>query len=132
VPAGAGGGSSVNVRGTLQSAARCDDVGGAMTTAQRFSGENLHRISAARALLDPAAGSAPVGEKPYLLASFQEELQKPSPDLTLAGVYVGLIAKGQVTPAKVKSVCARLCVPIGNDQAEAIARAAEQQRVAIK
>lgn len=133
VPAGGGGGSSVNVRGTLQSAARCDDVGGGtMTTSQRFSGQNLSRISAARALLDPATASAPVGEKPYLLASFQEELQKPTPDLALAGVYVGLIAKGQVTPAKVKSVGARLCVPVSNDQAEAIAQAAEQQRVAVK
>jgi hypothetical protein len=132
IPLGGGAGSSVNVRTTLQSAARCDDVGGGMPMNQRVSGANLNRIASARAILDSGGAPAESVTSPYLLANFQEELEKATPDLTLAGLYVGLIAKGPVTPTTVKQVCTRLCVKVSDGQAADIAKAAELQRVATR
>jgi len=132
VPEGAGPGPSLSARGILPSEERCDDVGGAMTTAQRYSDQNLRRISAAHAQLDPTVRS-PLGSRGApLLADFQEELEKPSPDLAAAGVYVGLLAKMPVTPEKVISVCAHLCVPVSDTQAAQIANTAELQRTTSK
>lgn len=133
VPSGAGGGASVNVRTTLASAGRCDDMdSGSMTAGQRFSGANVNRIASAQALLDPSATMENPGANPHLLATFQQEMLQSSPDLTTAGLYVALVAKGPVSADKVKSVGARLCVPVSNAQAEQIAQAAENQRVALK
>ncbi len=123
----------MNVRTTLQSAGRCDDMDSGGTTAgQRFSGANVNRIASAQALLDPTATMENPGANPHLLATFQQEMLQSSPDLTTAGLYVALVAKGPVSADKVKSVGARLCVPVSNAQAEQIAQAAENQRVALK
>lgn len=131
-PSGAGAGPSINVRGVLPSEERCDGVGGEMTSAQRYSERNLRRISAAYAQLDPAAGFSLSGKGPHMLANLQAELQRPAPDLDVAGVFVGLAAKGPVTPEKVKSVCAHLCVPLPDAHAAEIAQTAELQRTASR
>jgi hypothetical protein len=60
---------------------------------------------------------------------FQEELQKPSPNPTLAGAYLGIVAKQPVTPEMVQKVGATLCVSVSTPQADAIAAAAEDQRL---
>jgi hypothetical protein len=131
-PSGAGAGPSINVRGALPSEERCDGVGGEMTSAQRYSERNLRRISAAYAQLDPAAGYTLSGNGPHMLANLQAELQRPAPDLDVAGVFVGLAAKGPVTPEKVKSVCAHLCVSLPDSHATEIAQTAELQRTASR
>jgi hypothetical protein len=127
-PSGAGAGPSVNVGGALFSAERCDGTGGGMTTAQRYSDKNLRRASAAYAQLDPEVKTPVANKAAALLVNFQEELEKPKPDLIVAGVYVGLLARTPVTPDKVKSVCAHLCMSIPDKQAKEIAETAELQR----
>ncbi len=128
-PLSTGGGGPSAAAG-LQALARCDDVSGAMSSAAAFSGRNVQRATAARAILAPedvAEGAVP---SPYLLVSFQEEVQKPKPDVLVAGTYLGLMAKVPVTEEIVKQVAWRMCVPLDEANAESIAANAEVQRLA--
>jgi hypothetical protein len=124
---GGGGPSAVT---TLQGLARCDDVGGSTPSAVAFSARNVQRASAAREILAPADLAEGTVPSPYLMVSFQEELQKPKPDALVAGTYLGLVAKVPVTEEVVKQVAWRMCVPVADAQAEAIAHVAEVQRSA--
>jgi len=128
-PLSTGGGGPSAAAG-LQALARCDDVSGTMSSAASFSGRNVQRATAARAILAPATVSDDAVPSPYLLVSFQEEVQKPNPDLLVAGTYLGLEAKVPVTEEIVKQVAWRMCVTLDDASAGSIAAAAEVQRLA--
>jgi len=124
------GGGGPSTTASLQSLARCDDVSGTMPSAQSLSGRNVQRATAARAILAPADVADGTVPPPYLLISFQEELQKAKPDTLVAGTYLGLVADVPVTREIVKQVAWRMCVPLEDAGASAIADAAEVQRMA--
>ena len=123
-----GGGPSATT--SLQALARCDDVSGAMPSMQSLSGRNVQRATVARGVLAPADVAEGTVPPPYLLISFQEELQKARPDTLVAGTYLGLVAKVPVTEEIVKQIAWRMCVPLDDAHAKAIADAAEIQRMA--
>lgn len=125
-PAGAGGGSAQAL--SLSGADRCDDIGAKAGAAKRIAGRNLQRINSVHAMV-VKEGVAPETVAPFLLANFQEELEKGDPDLQLAGVYLGTVAVQPVTPELVQKAGAALCVDVDAREAAAIAAVAEEQRV---
>lgn len=110
----------------------CPDDGVPPTPSQaRLSGENNERIYIVAQYL--AQGLDESSSSPHvLLANFQEELEKPIPDLTLAGTYLGITSEVPVTPNLVSEVSASLCVPVTSTMAESIASVAEAQRWRLK
>lgn len=64
----------------------------------------------------------------YLLVDLQEELQKTKPDLTLAGTYLGIVAKTAITPQLTMDIGESLCAPMSQNAAELVAKVAEAQR----
>jgi len=126
-PAGAGGGGSPQAL-SLSGPDRCDDLGAKVSAAKRIAGRNLQRINEVHALV-VKPGVAPETVAPFLLANFQEELEKGDRDLQLAGVYLGTAAGRPVTPALVQRAGALLCVGVDARAAQAIAAAAEEQRL---
>ena len=96
------------------------------TLSARLDSSNLARFRRAESLMKK--GGERAGEADYLMASYQEELNKPKPDLLLAGTYLGLVAGAPMTAATIQHISRVLCVPISHDQALGIARAAEGQR----
>lgn len=94
----------------------------------RIAGENVARLGAVSANLNPVADLATLQSSAALLAGYQEALAGPKPDPMLAGTYLGLVAREPVTADAVRHVSASLCVPVGTDQATAIAHIAEGQR----
>ena len=128
VPLSSGGGGGGGLGLSLSTQPRCEGIGDRMTAADRIGGRNLARINDAQAFIArPGVDVQTVA--PYLLANLQEELQKPRPDLRLAGVYLGTTAARPVSPQVVKQVGDALCVVIGDAPAAAIAAAAEEQRI---
>jgi hypothetical protein len=75
-----------------------------------------------------APGVQPGRVAPFLIANFQEEMDKPKPDLQLAGIYLGTVAGKPVTVDTVTTIGRALCVNVGGGQAEPVAVAAETQR----
>lgn len=126
-PAGAGGGGSAQAL-SLSGADRCDDVGGKVSPAKRIAGRNLQRINEVHAMV-VKPGVRPETVAPFLLANFQEELEKSDRDVQLAGVYLGTVAVQPVTPELVQKAGAMLCVDVDAREAAAIAAVAEDQRV---
>lgn len=94
----------------------------------RIAGENVMRLGAAGAYLNPRADAATLQSSASMLAGYQDALSGAKPDPVLAGTYLGLVAKEPVTADAVQRVSASLCVPVGIDQATAIANIAEGQR----
>lgn len=125
-PVGAGGGGAAQAL-SLSGPDRCDDVGGNLSAAKRIAGRNLERINGVHAMV-VRPGVQPDTVAPFLLANFQEELEKGEPDLQLAGVYFGTAAAQPVTPELVQKAGAMLCVEVDAGEAEAIAAVAEDQR----
>jgi hypothetical protein len=126
-PLGAGGGGAAMAL-SLSGPDRCDDVGGSLSAAKRIAGRNLERINGVHAMVvQPGVQADTVA--PFLLANFQEELEKGDPDLRLAGVYLGTAASQPVTPELVQKAGAMLCVEIDAGEAAAIAAVAEDQRL---
>lgn len=64
----------------------------------------------------------------YLLANLQEELQKPRPNVTLAGTYLGIASTMPVTPALVSQLGAVLCTPVEQSIVKTVSQVAESQR----
>lgn len=124
------GGGGPSASAGLKVTGRCEDVSERMPSTARLSERNVARATAARGAVAPedvAGGKVPA---PYLMVSFQEELQKPEPDPLVAGTYLGLMAKVAVDAEVVKQVAWRMCVPLDDAQAAAIADVAESQRLA--
>lgn len=128
---GPGGGPSLNVRSTLDTSPRCEDVSPGMPSKQQLGGSNLLRLNQARALVDPSLAQSGRIASPYLMANLQEQLIKGTPSTELAGTYLGLVAKAPVTAETVKKVGFQLCARISDAEAKEIARVAEQQRAAL-
>lgn len=93
----------------------------------RLTGDNVGRIDIVAGYLAHGAQTSGATAR-YLLADLQEELEKPQPDATLAGTYLGLASAMPVTPALAADVGASLCTPLSDGEAQAIAAIAETQR----
>lgn len=107
----------------------CEDMrGGFKSPSHRMTGTNSGRLDSAGALVHPDSEAREVQVLRLLLAIFQEELQKQSPDLTLAGTYLGVAADLPITEEMVAQIADSLCVPVRKDQAASIASVAEVQR----
>lgn len=128
---GSGGGASVNVRNTLDTASRCEGVSPRMQATQQFSGGNLLRLNAARGLVDPALAASGEIASPYVMGNLQIELVKASPNTELVGTYIGLVAKAPVSADTVKKIAFQMCSKVSDTQAQEIAQIAEQQRAMI-
>lgn len=94
----------------------------------RSSGANMDRIETVAQYLSHPAQARGGATARYLLADLQEELEKPDPDLTLAGTYLGIASAMPVTPALVADIGNSLCAPVSEHAAQTIARVAEEQR----
>ncbi|HMA87976.1 MAG TPA: hypothetical protein VKP89_04450 [Burkholderiales bacterium] len=93
----------------------------------RLTGDNVGRIDVVAGYL--AQGQQANGASArYLVADLQEELEKPKPDATLAGTYLGLASAMPVTPALAADIGASLCAPVSDGAAQEIAAIAETQR----
>ncbi len=107
----------------------CEDLrGGFRNPSQRLTGANGERLDAAGAMVHPDSEAREVQALRLLLANFQEEMQKRSPDLTLAGTYLGVAADLPITDEMVEQLAESLCVPVRKEQAASIAGIAEVQR----
>jgi len=144
VPTGPGGNSGLDTSGGASStgygaegtlAGSCDDLSAeAVKSGNRLKGRNLVRINIAGAYLASDVTVAKIeksGSPRRNLANYQEELEKPSPDTTVAGIYLGLVSMHEITPEVIHRINAILCVKTGPQQAAAIARIAEEQRQSI-
>jgi len=94
----------------------------------RLNGDNLGRIDTVAQYLGQGAQGERGPTARYLLADLQEELEKPQPDLTLAGTYLGLASGMPLTPTLVSEVSESLCAPVSDHAAHDIAGVAETQR----
>lgn len=99
-----------------------------MTQEQRLSGKNLERLRAAQSELAPGFAPESVKTGLYLLADYQEELEKRRPDVTLAASYLALASTVPVTAARFRDVNALLCVSTAKVTAESIQKLAESLR----
>ena len=128
------GGGGASRAASLSGSFRCSDVGPVLALEARFSNKNMERgHEVQRALQSDATSPEDEYREHALLASFQEEMLKSSPDPTVAGTYLGLIAHTEVTPVVVKDVCFHMCVPARDTGTlEAVASNAEVVRVAVE
>lgn len=113
---------------TVAQFGRCPTPGGTLSAQARMSGNNIDRIETVSRYLTRGPKRDGGANATYLLADLQEELQKPKPDLTLAGTYLGIVAKTAITPSLAADVSESLCSPIPEDAAALVAKIAEAQR----
>lgn len=141
VPTGPGGDSGLDTSGGASSsgygaegtlAGSCDDLSAeAVKAGNRLKGKNLVRINIAGAYLASDVTAEKIersGSPRRNLANYQEELEKNSPDTTVAGIYLGLVTMQKVTPDMINRINAILCVKTNPRQTAAIAKVAEDQR----
>ncbi|QQS14443.1 MAG: hypothetical protein IPK81_09935 [Rhodospirillales bacterium] len=118
----------------LDSVARGDLCGdyrlGAMVAAERLRSPNLRRLDFAQRYLAPGfdAGKNQTGVR--ILASYQEEMERPRPDPLVAGTYIAMVSTVPVTDGLVEQLNAILCVSGAPKRISAIAAAARQQKSA--
>jgi len=108
---------------------RCADFkSGRMTANERIGGANLERLNAAQHYMAP--GFDPLGLRSalYLLANYQQELEKGAPDALLAGTYLGLVSTQPVTPKLIDNVNLMLCITAAPKVVDSIAATADEQR----
>ena len=96
----------------------------------RMERRNVARFRRAESMMEKGARQG--GDADYLIASYQEELAKPEPDLLLAGTYLGLVSNEPMTASTIERLSQALCVPVSHEQALGIARAAEGQRRSMR
>jgi hypothetical protein len=130
-PGGGGGGGSTAF--LLQGSDRCDDhAPGSITGWQRFAGQNMARVDRVVLALAPGVAGSEYMMVANLVANFQDEMEKATPDAVLAGTYLGLARRGGVLAAQdVSNLAFGLCVPVDARQANDIAQAAQHQQVAL-
>lgn len=127
----AGGGGFQLGRAEESPRSRCADIAGVrLKVKDRISGRNQSRLSEASRFLWPGSGEYKTeAQSPiYILAEFQEELEKSEPDLHVAGAYLGLVSARPLEPRLVRELASFLCVDITDEQAIRIATVAEMQR----
>lgn len=121
--------TTTTIQGVSPHESVCEDLrGGFRNPSQRMTGANGERLDAASAMVHPEGEAREVQALRLLLANFQEEMLKRSPDLTLAGTYLGVVADLPVTEEMVAQLADSLCVPVRREQAASIAGVAEVQR----
>lgn len=112
-------------RATLTPGTWCDGfVAGRMSESARLSGANRERLAAAQRLVAPGLGDTRAVSGLSLLGGYQEELEKPRTDVTMAALYLATASGVPVTPALVGQVNGLLCVSTTARRAEEIAAAA--------
>jgi len=79
-----------------------------------------------------APGTKLPGSAILLLANYQAELEKRTPNPVLAGTYLGMVAKVPVTPQLISKVSSGMCVIAPSDQQDRIANVAEEQRMLLR
>lgn len=125
------GGTVTLTEYSLQQFGKCPVPGTQVTPQARMSGGNGERVEVVARYLNhgarPRASTARL-----LVANVQEELEKPRPDLTLVGTYLGLASRTPVTSSLVEDVSASLCAPVSGGDAQAIAEIAEVQRAKLR
>ena len=99
-----------------------------MTQMQRLSGKNLERLRVAQAELAPDFAPENVKTGLYLLADYQEELEKRQPDITLAASYLALASTVPITAERYRDVNALLCISATKITATSIQKLAESLR----
>lgn len=108
---------------------RCPTPGANPMTAQaRLSGNNFGRIETVSRHLTSGPKPAKNSNATYLLVDLQEELQKTTPDLILAGTYLGIVSAKAMTPSLAADISESLCAPVSSSAAATIAEVAEAQR----
>lgn len=104
---------------------RCTDfLRGRMTAEERFEGNNLRRLNAAENFLAPGFDPGQARTGLYLLADYQEELEKQNPDTNVAGIYLALLTTRPVTEQLVTRLNSLLCVSASAAQTGQVAEAA--------
>jgi IMP cyclohydrolase len=96
-----------------------------------MSGSNGDRVEAVAQYLSHGAPHREATAR-NLVANLQDELEKPRPDLTLVGTYLGLASRTPVTSNLVEDVSASLCAPVTGSAAQQIAEVAEAQREKLR
>ena len=86
------------------------------------------RLQYGSGFIAPKTGGHYRGSRHVMLASYQEELGKGTPDVVLAGTYLGIAAETTVTARSVSDLNEVLCVPVSAALADRIADIAEAQR----
>ncbi len=95
---------------------------------ERMSGINLEFLKAAQIYLAPDFKPGRESTGLYLIADYQEELEKVRPDPTLAGTYLALVATRSVTGDMVTRTNAILCVTATTSLVADIVRSATADR----
>lgn len=116
---------------TVQQFGHCPVPGAPATPQQRMSGGNGERVEAVAQYLSHGAPHRDATAR-NLVANLQEELEKPQPDLTLVGTYLGLASRSPVTSSLVEDVSASLCAPVTGGAAQQVAEVAEAQREKLR
>lgn len=112
----------------VQQLGQCDLSTRSISPDQRLAGGNRQRLQYGSSIIAPKAGGRYRGSRHVMLASYQEELGKGTPDVVLAGTYLGIVAETPVTARSVSDLSNVLCVPVSADMADRIAAIAEAQR----
>lgn len=100
---------------------RCADFArGRMTAEERFEGNNLKRLNAAENFLAPGFDPGQARTGLYLMADYQEELEKRSPDTNVAGIYLALLSTRPVSEQLVVRLNSLLCVSASEAQTREI------------
>jgi hypothetical protein len=116
---------------SVQQFGNCPVPGLQAAPQQRMSGGNGERVEAVAQYLNQGHRRDDSTAR-NLVANMQEELEKPQPDLTLVGTYLGIASRTQVTSTLVEDVSASLCAPVTGSAAQTIAEVAEAQREKLR
>ena len=99
---------------------------------ERMAGQNLELLKAAQIYLAPDFDPGRESTGLYLIADYQEEIEKVRPDATLLGAYLALAATRSVTGDMVTRVNSILCVTATTVLVENVARNANVDRAGRK
>jgi len=116
---------------SVQQFGNCPTSGMQTAPQQRMFGGNGDRVEAVAQYLNHGARRGD-STATNLVANMQEELEKPQPDLTLVGTYLGIASRTPVTSALVEDVSASLCAPVTGSAAQQVAEVAEAQREKLR
>ncbi|MCW5569221.1 MAG: hypothetical protein KIT18_12790 [Burkholderiales bacterium] len=100
----------------------------ALTPQQRMVNPNLRRLDFAQRYLAPGFDARDDQTAIRILANYQEEMEKPRPNVLIAATYIAMVATVSVTAAVVEQLNAILCVAGAPKRVAAIADAVKQQQ----
>lgn len=94
----------------------------------RLSGSNVRRIDFAQRYLAPGFDAAGKKTGLQILAGYQEEMEKPRPNVLLAATYLSMVSTIAITAPVVEQVNAILCIATSPRRISDIVDAARRQR----